>query len=489
MKTPIKNLFTRLGGASCAAWVLPALIAGLGLMPAGRVTAQTYTNLHSFTGGGSDGAGPQAGVILSGNTLYGTTHHGGSAGYGTVFAVNTDGTGFTNLHSFLNNPIDGANPEAGLILSGATLYGTAFGGGTLGNGAGTVFAINTNGTGFTNLYSFTGGNDGANPQAGLILSGNTLYGTAGMGGSSSRGSMFAINTNGTGFTTFYGFTATTYPSYTNSDGAHPQTGLILSGNTLYGTANQGGGANAGTVFAVNTNGTSFTNLHNFPATPPYPGPYTNSDGNYPQAGLILSGNTLYGTAYSGGGSGYGTVFAVHTNGTGFTNLHSFTYGDGANPQAGLILSGNILYGTAGHGGNSGVGTVFAVHTDGTGFTNLHSFTGGSGDGAGPYGGLILSGNTLYGTTYSGGSSGNGTVFSLTLGSVSAPPPLLTIISSGTNVVLTWPTAAAGFTLQSTTNLVSPAIWSTVSPAPVVVNGQNTVTNPISGTRKFFRLSQ
>jgi hypothetical protein len=75
------------------------------------------------------------------------------------------------------------------------------------------------------------------------------------------------------------------------------------------------------------------------------------------------------------------------------------------------------------------------------------------------------------------------------GSVSAPQ--LTIIPSGANVVLTWPTNAAGFpfTLQSTTNLVSPASWNTVSPASVVVSGQDTVTNPITGTRKFYRLSQ
>jgi hypothetical protein len=72
-------------------------------------------------------------------------------------------------------------------------------------------------------------------------------------------------------------------------------------------------------------------------------------------------------------------------------------------------------------------------------------------------------------------------------SVSAPQ--LTIIRSVTNVILRWPTNAAGFTLQSTTNLVSLAVWATVSPAPVVVNGQNAVTNPISGTRKFYRLSK
>ena len=177
------------------------------------------------------------------------------------------------------------------------------------------------------------------------------------------------------------------------------------------------------------------------------------------------------------------------------NLHSFNYSAGAEPVAGLILSGNTMYGTA-YDGGTGNGTVFAVNINGTGFTNLHTFTAtrtnSSGvytnsDGAYPQAGLILSGNTLYGTASVGGDWGVGTVFSLSLRSVSAPQ--LTIIPSGANVILTWPANAAGFTLQSTTNLVSPAVWITNSPAPVVVNGQNAVTNPISGTQKFYRLSQ
>jgi uncharacterized repeat protein (TIGR03803 family) len=75
-------------------------------------------------------------LILSGNTLYGTTLAGGSSANGTVFAVNTDGTSFTVLHSFtaLNNGTnsDGANPHAALVLSGNTLYGTAYTGGISG---------------------------------------------------------------------------------------------------------------------------------------------------------------------------------------------------------------------------------------------------------------------------------------------------------------------------------------------------------------------
>jgi hypothetical protein len=55
--------------------------------------------------------------------------------------------------------------------------------------------------------------------------------------------------------------------------------------------------------------------------------------------------------------------------------------------------------------------------------------------------------------------------------------------------LTWPTNIAGFTLQSTTNLGSSAVWTTNSPAPVIVNDQYVMTNPISGGQQFYRLSQ
>jgi len=482
--------------AARAAFCLAALIAGLGLIPAGRLTAQTLTVLHSFSAEGSggtnsDGASPRGRLItnLSGNTLYGTTVGGGSFGYGAVFAVNTDGAGFTNLHSFgVNSYSNGLQPYAGLILSGSTLYGTTYGGGI--SGYGTVFAVNTDGTGFTNLHRFTAtsGNlstnsDGANPFAGLIVSGNTLYGTAEYGGSAGNGTVFKVNTNGTGFTTVHSFTFRAQPpsggGYTNSDGAGPWAGLILSGNTLYGTAIGGGSSGRGTVFKVNTDGTGFTTLHSFTATTFD----INSDGVNPEAELVLSGNTLYGTASGGGSSGDGTVFAVNTNGTGFTTLHSFAINsDGGNPL-GLVLSGNTLYGTVGLGG-FGYGTVFALNTDGTSFTTLHSFRSYSSEGAYPHS-VILSGNALYGPAESGGSSDEGTLFSLSFA------PQLTIIPSGANVVLTWPTNVVGFdytrfTLQSTTNL-SPSAWSPVAQAAATNAGQISVTVPTSDGSEFFRL--
>jgi uncharacterized repeat protein (TIGR03803 family) len=147
----------------------------------------------------------------------------------------------------------------------------------------------------------------------------------------------------------------------------------------------------------------------------------------------------------------------------------------------LLLSANTLYGTA-YGGLYGGGTVFAVKTDGTGFSTLYNFTRGV-DGYGPRGDLFLLDNTLYGTASYGGSSGFGSVFSVFI------PPQLTLTPSGPNVVLSWPTNYAGFTLQSTSDLGSSAVWTTNLPAPVIVNDQNTVTNPISGAQQFFRLSQ
>ena len=463
IKTHIKKLFTRLGAASARSRVLPALITGLGLMLTGRVTAQTFTTLHNFSTEAtnalghytnSDGVHPEAVLILSGNTLYGTVSGGGTNGYGTVFAVNANGTGFTNLHNF------------------------------------SAAATNRLGV-YTN-------SDGATPYAGLILSGNTLYGTAELGGTNGYGTVFAVNTNGAGFTTLHGFSAAATNRlgiYTNSDGANPVAVLILSGNTLYGTAYAGGTNGYGTVFAINTNGTGFTNLHTFTALSTSNN--TNSDGANPYAGLILSGNTLYGTAELGGTNASGTVFAVNTNGTGFTNLYSFTGGsDGAYPDAGLLLSGNTLYGTADGGGINAFGltygTVFAITTNGTRFTNPHTFTalsdpfylgGTNSDGVFPHAGLILSGNTLYGTASYGGTNDYGTVFGISLA------PQLTINLSGTNVILTWPANATVFTLESTTNLVSPAVWNTNSTAPIVISAQNVVTNPISGAQKFYRLSQ
>ncbi len=468
-----------------------------------------YLSAPPFTRASPDGSSATQG------TLFGTASLGGSSGQGTVFAVNTDGTGFTVLHNFTNT--DGAFPAAGLILSGNTLYGTTENGGSSDNGA--VFAVNTNGAGFKVLHSFTARNqtsytnsDGANPTAALILYGNILFGTAQAGGSGDQGTVFALNIINTNFAVLHSFTAANFDSnfnLTNSDGANPDARLLLSGDTLYGTAGLGGGGGQGTVFAVNTNGIGFTNLYSFTAVDPLT--LTNRDGAYPQAGLILSGNTLYGTAFRGGNSTLGTVFAVNTNGTFFTNLYSFTGGaDGGEPAGELVLSTNTLFGTAVIGGdtssnNGGNGTVFALKTDGSDFTVLYSFTAGNydtnltgnnltnNDGANPRAGLVISGNTLYGTAENGGSGANGTVFSLSL----LPGSQLTILSvtlSGADLLINGANGQSGetnVTLMSTDVSLPVNQWTPVATNVLNVTGNFTFTATnavdVKAPRRFYIL--
>jgi uncharacterized repeat protein (TIGR03803 family) len=365
-------------------------------------------------GTNGDGAYPNADLILSGNTLYGTAAQGGISGNGVIFRVNTDGSGFSILHNFpAEDPVsltnsDGWSPD-GLILSGSTLYGTAGGGGSAAGG--TVFKVNTNGTGFTVLHNFVYYDQ---PEYRLVLSGNILYGTTSDNGENGYyGTVFAVNTDGSNFKVI------SVLGGGLDEGKYGPYGLTLSGNTLYGAT--GGLGNFGTVFKVETNGMGFGfGFRNLPL-------YEN-----PSGGLILSGNILYGTAEDSFGSDKGIVFAVNTNFSGFEILHSFTNSDGAQPIGDLCLSGNILYGTTWQGGSSSNGIVFAVKSDGTGFTNLYNFTASQGflgyrgtnsDGVGPEGGLILSGNTLYGTTYYGGRGAYGTIFALTL--VPAAPVITT----------------------------------------------------------------
>jgi uncharacterized repeat protein (TIGR03803 family) len=400
--------------------------------------AQTFSILRQLSG--EDGANPYSGLTVSGEMLYGAITYGGTGDEGVIIALQTNGTGFASLYSF-NPPAgvnssfqptnsDGAQPWATLICSNGILYGAASGGGAVGKGS--IFAIATNGAGFTNLHIFNG-TDGASPEAEMVLVGNTLYGTTLFGGDSGYGVIFAVNTDGTGFTNLHQFTG-------GRDGGYPQAGFVVSGNTLYSVASGGGAFGSGTVYALNTDGTGFTNLYDFThVASPY---YTNDDGAYPYGTLLLSGQRLYGTTGSGGDVNSGTIFAVNVDGSGFTRLHSFsaqnnyTNDDGAVPFAGLVLCGDRLYGTAQYGGSAGNGTLFSVKTNGSGFTTIHQFSAASGaaytnsDGVTPFSRLTAANNSLYGTTYGGGISGDGTLFNVTVPAQNIPNP-------ATNRVVGW----------------------------------------------------
>jgi uncharacterized repeat protein (TIGR03803 family) len=379
------------------------------------VPARAISILRSFSGGPLDGRYPNAALISDGSgNLYGTTLAGGTFGLGTVFTLRTDGTGFVVLHDFAGGHWGSASPNASLVLDASgNLYGTT-------EGAdfdwGTVFTLRTDGSGFKVLHYFFGGDvgEGARPLASLALDGlGNLYGTTSEGGNPfSSGRIFALRTDGTGYRALHDFAI-------GGDGGHPYAALCLDGSgNLYGTANAGGARGLGTVFRMHSDGTGYTVLHNFGDT--------SGDGSSPVASLILdaSGN-LYGTTASGGSSNLGTVFMLTTDGTGYTVLHEFTGGtdDGARPGAALVLDATgDLFGTTNGGGDEGLGTAFKLKTDGTGYTVLHEFAGGASDGALPSASLTRDvAGTLFGTTFTGGSLGLGTVFALPAQPVVAHP--------------------------------------------------------------------
>ncbi len=355
------------------------------------------------------------------------------AGWGMQFSAARAQTNVTVIYSFggrydpgtqtITN-LQGINPYSGVILSGNTLYGTTTGSGDTGvNDGGTVFKINTDGTGFATLYTFSTpnenlaypergstNNDGATPYGGLLLADGALYGTTTAGGVHGSGVIFKVNPDGTGFTNLYNFGPRAYNSslaLTNADGYGPEGALIISGNTLYGTTEYGGPDNAGTVFAVTTNGTGFTTLHSFRWL---------GEGGLPRSALCLIGTKLYGTAAAGGQVwANGSIFQVNTDGTGFQTLFNFGGGSsgtnaaGMSPVGGLLLLGNKFYGTTAIGGayGSGDGTIYSINTDGSGFTPLHSFN--VTDGYESEASLTYYGGALYGTTSAGGT-GLGSLF-------------------------------------------------------------------------------
>jgi uncharacterized repeat protein (TIGR03803 family) len=311
-------------------------------------TTGKETVLHSFTNN-PDGAYPSAGLIRGpGGNLYGTTERGGAVGFGTVFKLTLPTGEESVLHSFTGGA-DGRFVEAGLVRDAAgNLYGTTFRGAPR---FGAVFKVDAAGN-ETVLHSFTGQPDGETPNAALVrdTAGN-LYGTTIGGGTSNLGTVFKLGTTGT-YKVLHSFTG-------GADGRDPFAALVLdAAGNLYGTTYYGGSAVAcsgygcGTVFKVDRTGQE-TVLYTFKGA---------TDGKNPWAGLVrdAAGN-LYGTNVGGGFPGEGTAFMLDTLGN-ETVLHIFGRdSEGAAPYADLILdaAGN-LYGTTAGGGAFGYGTVYKL---------------------------------------------------------------------------------------------------------------------------------
>jgi uncharacterized repeat protein (TIGR03803 family) len=324
---------------------------------AARKPTVTLTTLYNFTDG-SDGGFPYERVIPDKNgDLFGTTCCGGSSSYGVVYElVNSSGTYTEKV-----------------------------------------------------LYSFTGSTDGCFPYSELLMdkSGN-LYGSTSECGSGGYGTVFElVNSGGT-------YTESTLHGFSYSDGAYPYGALATdkTGN-LYGTTAQGGTDGYGTVWEISSG--TLTTLANMDYS---------TMGGYPYGGLNMdhSGN-LWGTTCCGGTGGDGVVFEmINSSGTwNYNAIHGFSYTDGADPYYGRVVIGKAghVFGTAFSGGTSGYGVVWGLKESNGTWTEftLYNFTDSSGDGAYPFGGLRLThAGHLAGTTYYGGANSEGTAFELVHGS-------------------------------------------------------------------------
>ncbi len=271
---------------------------------------------------------------------------GGTGNAGTVFKINQDGTGFAVLKNF-DTSTTGGGSYARLLEVDEVLYGTTYLGGS-GN-AGTVFKLNLDGTGFAVLKHFANTTTGGHPTAGLILGPDGfLYGTAYHGGSSLYGTIFKLETTGSSFVVLQHLDAA-------ATGAYPQAGLLLgSDGALYGTASAGGDFEAGTIFKLNSDGTGFTILKSLD---------TSVDGAMPVARLIESSSgKLYGTTLNGGSYGWGVVFELDPDGTDYRVVKRFNYTThGGALFAGLLQgSDGALYGAAAYGGDDDFGNLFRL---------------------------------------------------------------------------------------------------------------------------------
>lgn len=383
------------------------------------------TDLHTF-GTKGDGYSPIAGLVIdqAGN-LYGSAPSGGALGYGAIFKLTRDTQSNWNYGLIYNfqSVTDGWGPQGGVVVDGAgNIYGTTAAGGTASCSCGTAFELSPNSSGtYTKktILNFSGGNDQLGTIAALVLDNQgNLYGTTPDGNGklnvSDRGTVYRLSPSASGwsYSVVYGFPA--------SDGHGPDAGPTFdSVGNLYGTTSSGGSTEMGTVYELSPAGNGAWKeklLYTFRG---------GNDGTSPRSNIVMdsSGNLFGTTTYGGGGSsstGYGTVFELSPNGAGWkeTILHAFQSNgiDGTVPVVGLTrdASGN-LFGTTYTGGVYGFGTVFKMTLSSSGTWSesvLYSFTGGA-DGSQPYAPITIdSAGNLYGSTIIGGAHSTGAIFIL-----------------------------------------------------------------------------
>jgi uncharacterized repeat protein (TIGR03803 family) len=421
------------------------LVAGASVNSAGAADWDAKA-LFSFRSEGAQaalGQTPRLGVLPDGAAIYGSTSVGGDHGGGVIYRRR--GTKTVALFSFRNGDTAGCgyNPSAALIRDNGVIYGTTFSGGR--GGQGVVFSLTANTTDPTKpwictpLHSFSKTDQkGYHPFGGLVLNGGALYGTTQNGGQFGGGVVFKVKSSlPESYRVLHSF-AKSGDKF--KEGYTPAGSLVMFGGKFYGTTFFGGkSVKGGVIYEIGpTGGATFKVLHSFTSAPQH------AEGGYQptQGPLLVDGaGNLYGATLLGGCLADGTanqtcanpndtpatvpggvVFRLNpTNGV-FKVLHTFETNpdapgviEGYGPFGGLIMDGNALFGVTQFGGNSGGGVAFKLLTTGK-YAVIRNFSTDdslSGLGFMPSGGLSMDNNgNLYGTTYYGGTDNVGVIFEL-----------------------------------------------------------------------------
>jgi uncharacterized repeat protein (TIGR03803 family) len=353
-------------------------------------TAGKYTYLHSMSYLNNSH------LTVAGNNVYGVEWD--AVLDGSVFAYNVSTGTFSEPYAFPSGSYIAYDAVSLFVGADGRLYGASYYNSVPGD-QGAVYALNTNGTGFTYLYQFVGDKDTAYPYQIVQAANGTLYGITGYGSvTGGYGLIFAIQPDGSGYSVVSNFT-----SYVGNWANF----LLGPGGNIYVWMPANGANNAGQILVVNSNG-SMTPIYSF----------TTASGSTPAWMVYASDGNFYGLANAGGANKTGVLFKLATDGSGYTVLHTFgAAGDGKNPV--YISQGRDgnLYGVTYYGGtSSGYGTVFSYNPVTKTYTRLKSLAGGSA-GAYPATVILSSDGNLYGITAGGGSNGFGVAFRLTLAGV------------------------------------------------------------------------
>jgi uncharacterized repeat protein (TIGR03803 family) len=329
--------------------------------------------------------------------IFGVSIKGGSGSVGNVYKTSNSGLNQTSLHHFVTD-YQGDRPVGDLIKVGNELVGFTSEGGI--NNLGVLFKYNIISQVYTKLVDFNGTSNGANPTSSLLLASNgLLYGVTTFGGLNNGGVLFSYNLTTSVFTKLHDFTFVT--------GIEPIGGLVeQTPGVLYGLASRGGVTDDGVIFSFTIGTGIYLKLHDF-NTP---------NGENPGGSLIATpSGYLLGTTSVGGLNGLGTIFGYRASTSTFTKHYDFTPASGNNPQAGLLYNQanapGVCFGFTRNGGVSNQGSAFKIDTSGTNFTKIYDFnfaTGGHPEGTPAF----YNGSTLIGTSFDGGPSNYGVIFSM-----------------------------------------------------------------------------